>query len=140
MADRLKRTPLTDVSGMLRSFDYAAHAALFAQSERGLANAENLRWIAPWARFWTHWVSQIFLTAYHAGARGGDFLPTTGEAVTVLLEANLINKALYELRYELNNRPAWLQIPVRGLLHLMQAEEPEAAARAKAKTAALATA
>jgi maltose alpha-D-glucosyltransferase/alpha-amylase len=135
---RLKRTALTDVAGMLRSFDYAAHAALFAQSERGLATAENLPWIAPWGRFWTYWVSQIFLEAYQAGTRGSDFLPTTSEAVTVLLEANLINKALYELRYELNNRPAWLHIPVRGLLQLMQPEEAPAP-RAKAKPPELAT-
>ena len=135
---RLKRTPLTDVAGMLRSFDYAAHAALFAQSERGLANAENLRWIAPWARFWTHWVSAIFLKAYHAGAKGGDFLPTTSDGVTTLLEANLINKALYELRYELNNRPAWLPIPVRGLLHLLHADDSESTPRAKTKTVELA--
>jgi maltose alpha-D-glucosyltransferase/alpha-amylase len=110
---RLKRTPLTDVAGMLRSFDYAAHAALFAQSERGLANAENLRWIAP-------------------------FLPTTSDAVTILLEANLINKALYEMRYELNNRPAWLPIPVRGLLHLLQPEATDTTPRSKAKPVELA--
>ena len=117
---RFKRTPVTDVAGMLRSFDYAAHAALFRQAERGGITAETMKWIEPWARFWTHWTSVIFLKAYLDSARQGGFLPETNQELKILLEANLMNKALYELGYELNNRPAWLRIPLQGILQLME--------------------
>jgi maltose alpha-D-glucosyltransferase/alpha-amylase len=117
---RFKRTPITDVAGMLRSFDYAAHTALVKQVERGVITPETMTWIQPWARFWTHWASLIFLKAYLASARKGDFLPKTNPEFKILLEANLINKALYELGYELNNRPAWLRIPLQGILKLTE--------------------
>jgi maltose alpha-D-glucosyltransferase/alpha-amylase len=117
---RFKRTPLTDVASMLRSFDYAAHAALVKQLERGVITAETIGWIEPWARFWTGWVSSIFLQAYLGKARLGGFLPKGVAELRILLNASLINKVLYELSYELNNRPDWLRIPVRGLLELIR--------------------
>jgi len=117
---RIKRTPIRDVAGMLRSFDYAAHAALFDQMERGAITAETLSRIELWARYWTHWTSVIFLKAYLSAARQGEFLPKTQQELKILLESNLINKALYELGYELNNRPAWLRIPLHGILQLME--------------------
>jgi maltose alpha-D-glucosyltransferase/alpha-amylase len=117
---RLKRTPLRDVAGMLRSFDYAAHAALFQQLERGVITEETMSRIEPWARFWTHWTSVVFLQAYLSAAKSGNFLPEGGQEMKTLLEANLMNKALYELGYELNNRPAWLRIPLQGILQLME--------------------
>jgi maltose alpha-D-glucosyltransferase/alpha-amylase len=117
---RFKRTPLTDVAGMLRSFDYAANASLFEQLERGVITAETMVWIEPWARFWIHWTSLIFLRAYLGLAGKGSFLPQTKPELKILTEANLINKCLYELRYELNNRPAWLKIPLQGILNLLE--------------------
>ncbi len=119
---RFKRTPITDVAGMLRSFDYAAHTALVEQAERGIVTSETATWIEPWAQFWTYWASLIFLKAYLGVARSGDFLPKTNQEIKVLLEANLLNKALYELGYELNNRPAWLRIPLTGILHLAESK------------------
>ena len=115
---RFKRSPLIDVAGMLRSFDYAAHAALFTQMERGAITPENLVWVEGWRRYWTHWTSRIFLKAYLASASRGRFLPKTTAELRVLLVTSLINKALYELGYELNNRPDWVKIPVQGLLGL----------------------
>ena len=117
---RLKRTPIRDVAGMLRSFHYAAYAALFIQLEHGGINPETLSRIEPWARFWTHWTSVVFLKAYLGSARQGEFLPKNIKELKALLEANLINKALYELGYELNNRPAWLRIPLQGILQLVE--------------------
>jgi maltose alpha-D-glucosyltransferase/alpha-amylase len=116
---RLKRTPIRDVAGMMRSFHYAAHAALFNQVEHGGINAEAVGRFEPWARFWTHWTSVVFLKAYLGAARQGEFLPQNTRELNTLLEANLINKALYELGYELNNRPGWLRIPLQGILHLL---------------------
>ncbi len=115
---RFKRSPVTDVAGMLRSFDYVARIALTAQAERGIITPETMTWIEPWARFWTYWASLIFLKAYLESARTGDFLPKTNEELHVLLDATLMNKALYELGYELNNRPAWLSVPLQGILQL----------------------
>ena len=116
---RFKRSALTDIAGMLRSFDYATHAALFEQAERGVITPETANWIEPWAAFWTYWTSVIFLKAYLDRAGGGDFLPKTKPELKVLLEASLLNKALYEVGYELNNRPAWLRIPLQGILQLV---------------------
>jgi maltose alpha-D-glucosyltransferase/alpha-amylase len=123
---RLKRSPLVDVAGMLRSFDYAAHAALAAQQERGIVTAGTIGWIAPWARFWSHWAGVIFLKGYAAAAQSDEgLLPKSPSNVNVLLEANLLNKALYELRYELNNRPAWLHIPIHGILSILENSAPK---------------
>lgn len=116
---RAKHSPLKDVAGMLRSFDYAAHAALYNRLEQGCIDAGRMAHLEPRARFWTHWVSVVFLEAYLARARGGGFLPTEARELEILLEASLLDKAAYELCYELNNRPAWLKIPLKGILQLM---------------------
>jgi maltose alpha-D-glucosyltransferase/alpha-amylase len=73
-----------------------------------------------WAGFWTHWTSVVFLRAYLRRAREGAFLPADEAELRILLDANVLHKAMYELGYELNNRPAWLRIPVRGILQLME--------------------
>jgi maltose alpha-D-glucosyltransferase/alpha-amylase len=117
---RFKRTALTDVAGMLRSLDYAAHSALFQQLERGVITSEAMKWVEPWAKFWTHWTSVIFLHAYLGRALTGGFLPKTNPELKILLEANLLNKALYELGYELNSRPDWVRIPLQGILQLTE--------------------
>ncbi|HEX6547117.1 MAG TPA: maltose alpha-D-glucosyltransferase [Candidatus Dormibacteraeota bacterium] len=105
---RLKRWAFKDVAGMLRSLDYAA--AVAAQGERPTAEA------AAWA--WAASVSDAYLQGYMEVASGASFMPKTPEETKLLLDAMLIEKALYELRYELNNRPDWVRIPLRGLLAL----------------------
>ena len=111
LADRrLKRWPLRDVAGMLRSFDYAAHSVHVHKSRRGsTANVKD----------WLEAVSRTFLAAYYATASGASFLPPDERARSVLLGTFLLEKALYEVRYELNNRPDWVGIPLRGILGLM---------------------
>jgi maltose alpha-D-glucosyltransferase/alpha-amylase len=79
-----------------------------------------MAWIEPWGRFWVHWTSLLFLNSYLATARDGQFLPKTTPKIKILLGTNLINKALYEITYELNNRPAWLRVPLQGILQLME--------------------
>ncbi|HEX6488352.1 MAG TPA: maltose alpha-D-glucosyltransferase [Candidatus Dormibacteraeota bacterium] len=110
---RLKRFAMKDVAGMLRSFDYAAHAVLFEVDDQDGR-------LDPWARAWVDSVSAAFLGQYTATAAGSSFLPANKQEAGVLLDAFLLEKALYELRYELNNRPAWLRIPVDGLLALLR--------------------
>ncbi|MBI4545688.1 MAG: putative maltokinase, partial [Gemmatimonadetes bacterium] len=117
---RLKRSPLSDVAGMLRSFHYAAYSALLDREARGLVRPEDAAALEPWARFWYRWVAATFLRAYLVRAAERGFLPGSTEELHTLLDAHLLEKAVYELGYELNNRPAWVVIPIRGILQLVQ--------------------
>jgi len=121
---RLKRSPLRDVAGMLRSFHYAAFAALYRQVEQGVIHPESVARIEPWARYWYFWVSVAFLRTYFAEVRQQGLLPREDSQLQILLEANLLEKAIYELGYELNNRPQWLKIPLQGILQLLEAGVP----------------
>jgi maltose alpha-D-glucosyltransferase/alpha-amylase len=120
---RIKRSPLRDVAGMIRSFHYAAYMGLQQHVERGSLPPENLAMFEPWARFWNHAVSATFLRAYRQALGPSKVLPETPEDLQVMLHAYLLNKASYELGYELNNRPAWLKIPLQGILHLLEEQK-----------------
>ena len=112
---RRKQSPLKDVAGMLRSFSYAAYAALFAHSA---GHADTFARLEPWARVWILWTSAAFERGYLAAAAGAPFLPADPVQRRALLELFLIDKALYEVQYERNNRPDWVRIPLRGLEEL----------------------
>lgn len=116
---RLKRSPLRDVAGMLRSFHYAADAALVDHGVTGLVRPADATALEPWARFWDLWTSVTFLKAYLECAGEAHFIPQDRDELVMLLDAFLLDKAIYELGYELNNRPDWVTIPVRGLLDLI---------------------
>jgi maltose alpha-D-glucosyltransferase / alpha-amylase len=116
---RLKRSPLRDVAGMLRSFHYAVYTALLDQRDGAAVRAHDRPALEPWANFWYASVSAAFLREYLLAAGAGMFLPPSEEQLIVLLDASLLEKAVYELGYELNNRPDWAMIPLRGLLHLL---------------------
>ncbi len=118
---RIKRSPLRDVAGMLRSFHYASHAALFGQVPGVLARPEDLPAIESWARFWNYWVGAAFLSEYLKTAGAAPFLPRTKEELQILLGIFLLEKAVYEVGYELNNRPDWVRIPLLGILQILQA-------------------
>ena len=117
---RIKRSPLRDVAGMLRSFHYAAYAALFTQQKAGLIRPEDFSYLESWVQFWHTWVCVLFLKAYLEGAAQGSFLPRTREELQVLIDIYLLEKAIYEVSYELNNRPEWIRIPVRGILRQLR--------------------
>lgn len=109
---QMKRSPLQDVAGMLRSFHYAAYAAYFAEAGAGASTSA----LEPLARYWHRWVSVAFLRTYLDVAEGAAFLPPSPDNLRLLLDAYLLEKAVYELGYELNNRPAWVRIPLQGIL------------------------
>ncbi|TMB99468.1 MAG: maltose alpha-D-glucosyltransferase, partial [Chloroflexi bacterium] len=109
---RLKRLALRDVAGMLRSFSYASHTAL--RSEQLQASTSPR--LESWARFWVDSVSAAFLRSYLTTAGTASFVPQTTEDLDLQLSTMLLEKALYELRYELNSRPEWVRIPLRGIL------------------------
>ena len=77
--------------------------------------------LAPWARFWHLWVSAAYLQAYLETAEGAAFLPAAADDLELLLDVFLVEKAVYELGYELNNRPDWVSIPLQGILQTMGA-------------------
>jgi len=116
---RLKRSPLRDVAGMLRSLHSAAYAALFALREQGLAPPDAER-LEPWARFWHRRVSDGFVGGYErailaAGEKGAMLLPPTADDRRLLLEAYLLEKALNELRVELVDRPDRVRFPLEAV-------------------------
>ncbi len=117
---RIKRSPLRDVAGMIRSFHYAPHAALLGQAPTVLRE-EDKPILKPWGEFWYAWVSAVFLKSYLETARRSCFLPSSAEEVRVLLDAYILEKAIYEVSYELNNRPDWVSVPLAGILQLLEA-------------------
>jgi maltose alpha-D-glucosyltransferase / alpha-amylase len=116
---RLKRSALRDVAGMLRSFHYAAHHALISRMVR----PEDMSLLEKWADFWQTWASATYLREYLALAGQGEFLPQQEPDLQVLLNAFILEKAVYELGYELNNRPDWVRLPLCGILQLIHLRE-----------------
>jgi maltose alpha-D-glucosyltransferase/alpha-amylase len=114
---RAKQSPLRDVAGMLRSFSYAAYSALdhFTQRHPGTSRSIEL-----WAQLWQNAVSTEFLTAWRTTVMANPHLTPQPQQAHRLLNAYLLEKALYELLYELNNRPTWVRIPLAGILALPQ--------------------
>ncbi len=112
---RAKQSPLKDVAGMLRSFSYAAYAGLDKFTQR---HPEAARTVEPWTQLWQNTVSAEFLRAYKAAIAIHPHLIPQADEAQLLLNAYLLEKSLYELLYELNNRPAWVRIPLAGILAL----------------------
>jgi maltose alpha-D-glucosyltransferase/alpha-amylase len=115
---RARQSPLKDVAGMLRSFSYATYAALNAFAQRRPDDVKNLE---PWATLWQNAVTTSFLRAYRLtiNETNPSLIPQPVPA-QLLLDAYLLEKSLYELLYELDNRPAWVHIPLAGILSLHQ--------------------
>jgi maltose alpha-D-glucosyltransferase/alpha-amylase len=124
---RAKQSPLKDVAGMLRSYHYAAHAGLFSA---GAGRPADLTRLEPWAELWYEWVAAAFLREYQAAARPAEegtrlpLLPAEAQFAG-LLDLFLLEKAFYELVYELNNRPDWVRIPLSGILALLMTKRHE---------------
>jgi maltose alpha-D-glucosyltransferase / alpha-amylase len=113
---RWKRSPLRDVAGMIRSFHYAVHVVLLKEVS---VRPEDLRALSPWADLWYRCVAAIFLGAYLESAQGALFIPTEKEELRTMLRVFLLEKAIYEVGYELNNRPEWVGIPLRAIRSLI---------------------
>jgi maltose alpha-D-glucosyltransferase/alpha-amylase len=112
---RAKQCPLKDVAGMLRSFSYAAYASLINYTAR---HPEDLSRLEPWAKLWERSAAAAFLHAYRETAQGAPFLSVDSGDFRKLLDVFLLDKALYEVLYELNARPAWVRIPLMGIMSL----------------------
>jgi maltose alpha-D-glucosyltransferase / alpha-amylase len=112
---RAKQSALKDVAGMLRSFSYAAYASLINYTTR---HPEDVGRLGPWARLWERSAAAEFLRAYRETVRVAEFVPADGADFRNLLDILLLDKALYEVLYELNTRPAWVRIPLMGIMSL----------------------
>jgi maltose alpha-D-glucosyltransferase/alpha-amylase len=116
---RLKRSPLRDVAAMLRSFNYAALSKLRNNSVR----PEDVAQLKPWARFWDFWVSVSYVKGYLDTTANASFLPKSQDELNLMLGVYVLEKAIYELAYELNNRPTWTDVPIAGILQIVKPEE-----------------
>ncbi|MBV8983474.1 MAG: putative maltokinase, partial [Acidimicrobiia bacterium] len=119
---RIKRVALRDVGSMLRSYDYAAEVGRIDVAERGLVERESeaFEGLAAWAAFWQRWVSAAFVRGYRQAAKPP--FATTPEETAQLLPAYLLEKALYEVAYELGSRPHFVDVPLRGILTILNWE------------------
>ena len=115
---RLKRLGLRDVAGMVRSYHYAIVMALHQVAEAGIDEATHAV-LDQWANAIHGWLSASFLRGYLETVDGSPILPSNPAHVRLLLDALVVEKAAYELEYEVNNRPDWVQIPLYGILNTL---------------------
>ena len=120
---RLKRPAVVDLAGMVRSFHYAGRtAALRLTRDLGTSVASVDRTtIDAWVSFWHRWISGTFLDSYLEVAGQAEYLPADLAQLTELFNFFFLEKAIYELGYEANSRPEWVDIPARGILDILEA-------------------
>jgi len=117
---RLKRSALRDVAGMLRSLHYAAYGSLFLGNR---VRPEDVTKLLPYVEQWYHYMSGFFVKAYLETVKDSLVIPQAKEDLQILIETFLLQKAVYELNYELNNRPDWVTVPLRGIKAIMKSAE-----------------
>jgi maltose alpha-D-glucosyltransferase/alpha-amylase len=110
---RLKKNPLKDVAGMMRSFHYAAFGKILLNENY---REKDLEFLEQWAEQWQHYVSRFYLGAYLEKMGMDKSLSDEDE---ILMRTYLLEKAVYELGYELNGRPDWVNVPLRGIRYQM---------------------
>jgi trehalose synthase-fused probable maltokinase len=120
---RRKQLALRDVAGMIRSLHYASRSAVANTKSLGGTDAG---WLQSLAQAWYFWMSARFLSAYQKTAAGAVFVPKSDCEFDRLLDLCLLEKAIYELRYELNNRPSWVYLPIEALQELLSGAAPDA--------------
>jgi maltose alpha-D-glucosyltransferase/alpha-amylase len=119
---RRLRSPLADLAGMIRSFHYAAFGVLGMPLPGAQTRPEDRPFLEPWANYFYRACSSAFTSSYLASAEGAPFATANGQQFRATLLIHLVEKALYELLYELDNRPLWAELPLRGLLSVLDEE------------------
>lgn len=120
---RIKRSSLRDIAGLLRSLQYATASTLHDQVEAGIVTPQQPSYdrLRTWLDWWLAWTSAVVVEGYLDAAEGAVFLPSDPAHTRRLLDAFLLEKAVYELGYELNNRPTWVSIPLAGIRAVLAA-------------------
>lgn len=113
----LKRSPLRDVASMIRSFHYVAYGGLFLNNQ---IRKEDVQKLIPFTEQWHHTMSRLFFHAYLETVKDSPFIPKVREDMEILIRVFIIERALHELNHELNNRPEWAIVPIRGLKSVMK--------------------
>lgn len=113
---RLKRSPLRDVAGMIRSFHYAAYGSLYLDNQ---IRKEDYGKLIPFVDQWYHYMGGFFMSAYLETVKGSPFIPHDSKDLEILFTTFMLEKAIYELNYELNNRLDWVTIPLRGIKEIL---------------------
>jgi len=113
---RLKYPPLKDVAGMMRSFRYAAYSVIFTEFSNQPHLTDKLMAVAD---VWYHYVSRYYLGEYLRTMSGSSILPDE-DKINALLQVYSFKKAIYELGYEINNRPEWIVIPLQSLVKFVR--------------------
>jgi maltose alpha-D-glucosyltransferase/alpha-amylase len=119
---RIKRSPLRDIAGMVRSFHYAAYSGL---RKNPSIRAEDVPALEPWAELWYDYISAAFINGYREAGAEYTFIPKSEDDFGNLLQAFLLEKAAYEISYEINNRPDWVSIPLSGMKQILDASKIE---------------
>jgi maltose alpha-D-glucosyltransferase / alpha-amylase len=112
----LKKLALKDIAGMLRSFHYAAYSTLLFQKS---VRDDDIALLELASDFWCSKVSSVFIASYFETVGKAEFLPKTSKELVSLLQSYLLDKAIYELGYELNNRPDWVLVPLKGIKQVL---------------------
>jgi predicted trehalose synthase len=103
---------------MIRSFHYASRAAAM-RLNRDLTESFEPAALEHWLTLWYRWVSGTFLRSYLGAVDGAGFVPSEPQQLSALLDFFLLEKAIYELGYEANSRPDWVDIPAQGILDVL---------------------
>jgi maltose alpha-D-glucosyltransferase/alpha-amylase len=102
---------------MIRSFHYAIYGKFL---EYAKVRPEDADWLSKWIDPWFTYVTGVFLDGYMHTVNDVDFVPDDPEELRLVLEVFILEKAVYEIGYEINNRPAWLKIPVNGIQFVLE--------------------
>ena len=113
---RIKRLGLRDVAAMIRSYQYTTQMALREAMKSGVEEPGHTFHLAEWGDALARWLAAAFLRGYLATTEGTPLIPVDHGHLKRLLDTLVLDKAAYELSYELNNRPDWVDIPLRGIL------------------------
>lgn len=117
---RLKYSALRDVAGMIRSLHYAAYGSLLLDNQ---IRENDINTLIPYVEQWYHYMSGYFMRAYCNTVKDSGIIPQEKEDLQILMQTYLLQKAIYELNYELNNRPDWVIVPIKGIKAIINQNE-----------------
>ncbi|MDR5590136.1 maltose alpha-D-glucosyltransferase [Christiangramia sp. SM2212] len=114
---RIRRSAMRDLAAMIRSLHYAAYSNILSPEYSQQRKEGNLE---EWAETWHYYISRLYIKGYFDKAGSKDYVPKDQEDFKILMHTFLLEKALIELNYEIENRPEWIIIPIRGIKAIIQ--------------------